>query len=189
MSETKLKKDFAQKDVQRLRNLVQGKYGDKTSIASGYTKEQVDRVEGEVWEEDERTWTIKNGIKQTVSKLQKAREIHKTPLFCPECSTIMNHRYDKEFYNIHTRCFNCQVSFETNLKATGQWEEYQKEIHNSEIDNTIQNYEIWVDDLINGTNEGFVSETGEVESWSKGNTKNIVKQKEEAIEYLNSLRK
>jgi hypothetical protein len=29
-----LKKQFQQKDVQRLRNLVQGKYGDKSSLSS-----------------------------------------------------------------------------------------------------------------------------------------------------------
>ena len=40
MSENVLKKEFKEKDVQRLRNLVQGKYGEKTSTSIGYTKEQ-----------------------------------------------------------------------------------------------------------------------------------------------------
>jgi hypothetical protein len=38
MSESVLKKEFKEKDVQRLRNLVQGKYGEKTSTSIGYTK-------------------------------------------------------------------------------------------------------------------------------------------------------
>ena len=80
MSESKLKKEFAKKDVQRLRNLIQGKGGANTTISSGYSKHTKDREEGEVWEEDERTWTIKNGIKQTISKLQEARNLGKTPL-------------------------------------------------------------------------------------------------------------
>ena len=101
----------------------------------------------------------------------------------------MNHRYDKEFYTINKRCFNCQVQYETKLKISGEWKEYQKNIHNSEIDNTIQNYEIWVDDLINSSNDGFISETGELENWSKANNSNIVKQKEEAIKYLENLKK
>ena len=189
MSESKLKKEFAKKDVQRLRNLIQGKGGANTTISSGYSKHIKDREEGEVWEEDERTWTIKNGIKQTISKLQEARNLGKTPLFCPECNTVMNHRYDKEFYTINTRCFNCQVKFETDLKISGKWESYRDTIHNSEIDNTINNYEVWVDDLINNSNDGFISETGELENWSKGNSTNITKQKEEAIEYLKSLKK
>lgn len=189
MSESKLKKDFAKKDVQRLRNLIQGKGGASTTISSGYKKEIKDRVEGDIWKEDERTWTIKNGIKQTVSKLQEARDLAKTPLFCPECNTVMNHRYDKEFYNINKRCFNCQVKFETKLKIKGEFESYRDKIHNSEIENTINNYELWVDDLINSSNDGFISETGELENWSKGTSTSITKQKEEAIEYLKSLKK
>ena len=31
-----LKKEFKEKDVQRLRNLVQGKYGEKTTMGTGY---------------------------------------------------------------------------------------------------------------------------------------------------------
>ena len=65
MSESKLKKQFAEKDVQRLRNLVKGTNGANTTIAAGYQKEEVERKEGDVWEQDERTWTIKNGIKQS----------------------------------------------------------------------------------------------------------------------------
>jgi len=73
MSESVLKKDFKEKDVQRLRNLVQGKYGEKTSTSIGYTKQQEFHDEGDIWEEDGRKWTIKNGIKQNVTKLDKAK--------------------------------------------------------------------------------------------------------------------
>ena len=97
--------------------------------------------------------------------------------------------YDNQFYKIHRHCFDCHVKFETKLKATGQWDEYQKQIENSEIDGMINNYEIWVNDLLNETNDGFVTEIGEVESWSKVNREKILKQKEEAIEYLKKLKK
>ena len=40
MSENVLKKDFKQKDVQRLRNLVQGKYGERTTVGIGYEKKK-----------------------------------------------------------------------------------------------------------------------------------------------------
>ena len=56
---SQLKKEFQQKDVQRLRNLIQGKTGDKTSVSSGYVKKQNDYKEGDTWQEDGRTWTIK----------------------------------------------------------------------------------------------------------------------------------
>lgn len=189
MSESLLKKQFRESDVQRIRNLVKGKTGDKTKVLVGYEKEYVHRQEGDIWEEDSKTWTIKNGVKQTISKLQKARELSKQPLFCPECKTLMKHRYDSQFYVIHKRCFNCQVSFETELKRTGKWEEYQKEIHNSEIDNMVRNYEVWVEDLINESTDTFITEAGELESWGKVNVEKIKQQRDEAIEYLTKLRK
>jgi len=189
MTESVLKKEFKEADLQRLRNLVQGKTGEKTSVSSGYTKNIIDRQEGEIWEEDGRQWTIKSGVKQTIPKLQKARDLSKMPLFCPECKTLMKNRFDAQFYNIHHHCFDCQIKFETKLKATGKWEEYQKSIHNSEIDGIINNYEVWVDDLINNSDNGFVTEAGEVENWSKINKEQILKQKQEAIEYLEKLKK
>lgn len=189
MSESVLKKEFKEADLQRLRNLVTGKTGEKTSVSSGYTKNTVDRQEGEIWEEDGRQWTIKGGIKQTVSRLQKARDLGKMPLFCPECKTLMKNRFDAQFYNNFHHCFDCHIRFETKLKATGKWEEYERTIHNSEIDGMINNYEIWVDDLINNSDNGFVTESGEVESWSKVNKQQILKQKQEAIEYLEKLKK
>ena len=38
--ESVLKKDFQEKDVQRLRNLVQGKYGEKTRTSVGFPKKR-----------------------------------------------------------------------------------------------------------------------------------------------------
>jgi len=189
MSESVLKKEFKGADLQRLRNLVQGKTGERTSVSSGYTKDYIERKEGDIWEEDERQWTIKNGVKQTISKLQAVRDVALTPLFCPECKTLMKHRYDNQFYKIHRHCFDCHIEFEAKIKREGRWEEYQTQIQNSEIDGMINNYEVWVDDLLNESNDGFVTELGEVESWSKVNREKILKQKEEAIEYLKKLKK
>ena len=85
MKESVLKKDFKQHDIQRLRNLVQGKHGDKTITSIGYDKQKQFHEEGDVWEEDDRTWTIKNGIKQNLTKLDKAKRSIVLPLFCPCC--------------------------------------------------------------------------------------------------------
>ena len=40
--ESNLKKEFAPKDVQRMRNLLTGKAGEKTGIQSGYEKSRQD---------------------------------------------------------------------------------------------------------------------------------------------------
>jgi hypothetical protein len=66
MKETVLKKEFSKKDVQRMRNIISNKSGDRTQLLVGWEKYIPDRSEGDVWEEDGRSWTILNGIKQTV---------------------------------------------------------------------------------------------------------------------------
>ena len=49
MGETLLKKEFSERDVQRLRNIVTKKHGEATGIQIGYLKQEEDRLEGDVW--------------------------------------------------------------------------------------------------------------------------------------------
>ena len=67
--ENVLKKEFNKRDVERMRNLVKGNAGDRTTQSIGYSKKQEIHKEGDVWEENDRTWTIENGLKQNVTKL------------------------------------------------------------------------------------------------------------------------
>ena len=82
MSDNILKKEFNKKDVERLRNLVKGKSGKRTTQGIGYTKKQEFHKEGDIWEENGRKWTIKDGIKQNITKLDKFKKTA-VPLFCP----------------------------------------------------------------------------------------------------------
>jgi hypothetical protein len=189
MKDTVLNKEFNKKDVQRLRDLVQGKYGEKTSVGVGYTKKQEDHNEGDVWEEDGRQWTIKNGIKQNITKLDKAKEINLLPLFCPCCNKLMKNRNDKPFYNIHKKCFNCVIEFETKLKAEGKWEDYEKSIHNDHIDNLINEFQNWVKDELQESNSSYITENGVIERWVGNNNNQIEKNIEESIEFLKTLKK
>ena len=95
-----LKKQFQKKDVTRIRNLVKGKSGKKISSSVGYKKSDDHYIEGDVWESNERTWTIKDGIKQNITKLDAAKQAHLMPLLCPKCSKVMRNRNDKPFYKI-----------------------------------------------------------------------------------------
>jgi len=64
MKDNVLKKEFQKRDVERLRNLVKGKHGDKTTAGIGYNgKTKEDYKEGDVWQENGKTWTIKDGIR------------------------------------------------------------------------------------------------------------------------------
>ena len=98
--ENVLKKEFQKRDVERLRNLMTGKYGDKTRSSVGFSKKQEFYKEGDIWEADGRTWTIKDGIRQNITKLDKAKKAHVMPLLCPKCKKVMKNRNDKTFYNI-----------------------------------------------------------------------------------------
>jgi len=189
MAENVLKKEFKEKDVQRLRNLIQGKYGEKNTISTGYTKQYEHHEEGDVWEEDDRTWTIKNGIKQNITKLDKAKESIHLPLFCPCCNGMMKHRYDKQFYIQYKRCFNCQIEFETDLKKKGLWVEYEKFITNSDLDGLINEFNIWIDEEMETKNESYITEAGDMERWSGNAKQKLLESKEETIKYLESLKK
>lgn len=189
MSDNVLKKEFKQKDVQRLRNLIQGKHKEKTTIGVGYNKKHDIHNEGDIWEEDGRTWTIKNGIKQNITKLDKAKQNINLPLFCPECSKYMKNKLDKPFYLQYHHCWDCQINFETQLRAKGEWENYEKRVHNDSIDGLINDFQIWVDEEMESSLSSYITEAGDVENWIDKSKSKIKVDAEESIKYLNSLKK
>jgi len=188
---TQLKKEFQKKDVERIRNLVQGKYGEKTRESVGYTPPDEQHKEGDIWESrDGRTWTIKDGIKQNITKLDKAKKAHVMPLFCPNCKKIMDQRVDKPYYNTYKFCLNCYAKFEDKLKAEGKYEEYFNSINNKVIDSRIQDFKDFVESKLNESNTGHVTEQGDVETWhGKLNVERVDEYVKETVEYLESLKK
>jgi len=190
MADNVLKKQFQNKDVSRLRNLVAGKYGEKTTVGIGYNKKYETHNEGDIWTEDGRQWTIKNGVKQNVTKLDSLKEKHILPLLCPKCSKLMAVHRDKPFYNIHKMCLNCVIDHEAKIRAEGKWEEYEKEIHNNEIDGLIREFTNWTLDNLKTSNQSYITENGDVERWLGGVTNEQVEQNlQESIKFLESLKK
>jgi len=186
---SQLKKEFQEKDVQRLRNLVQGKQGEKTRSSVGFSKADEFHDEGDIWEVDGRTWTIKDGIKQNITKLDKAKKAHTLPLFCPKCKKVMKNRHDKTYYNIHKICFNCVIDYEHELKKQGKWEEYQLNIKNNELDNRIDEFKLWIKEKLEESNNSFISEDGDMEKWvGKINEDKVEQYVKEVEEYLTSLK-
>lgn len=185
-----LKKEFAKKDVERLRNLMQGKYGDKTQTSVGYTKKHISHKEGDIWEENGRKWTIKNGIKQNITKLDAAKKAHMMPLLCPNCKKVMKNRNDNTYYKVHKTCFRCVVLKEDKLKREGKWDEYHKGIINNEIDNKINDFKLWIQDKVEESNSGHVSEDGDVERWvGKVNKDKVDDNIKDVVKYLESVKK
>ena len=176
-----LKKEFERKDVERVRNLVQGKVGSSAENQVGYQKKSIERKEGDVWTENKKTWTIKNGIKQTVSKLDNIKKEVFMPLSCPKCNNIMKKRLDKPNYRIHKMCLDCVIEFEHKLKIKGEYENYKKRLINNNSLDIVDEIETYLLEAINTTTNGYVSEDGVVERWVGGvNKKDFTKEIKEA---------
>jgi antirestriction protein len=189
MSESKLQREFRERDVQRMRNLITKDYSAKTQSQVGYSKEYIERNEGDIWEENNKTWTIKNGIKMTVSKLDDIKKILQLPLVCPKCSKHMkNYELNRKMYSIHKMCFDCVIEFETKLKVEGTYKEYERNLINKGLDVYIKELEDFMLELaLNSNEESFITEAGDIEKWSGGN---IDKQTiiNDLAEYINSLK-
>jgi transcription elongation factor Elf1 len=169
MSETQLNREFDERDLQRMRNIISGNTANSTRIQTGYTKKHIERSEGDIWEENGKTWTINNGLKQTVTKHDKLRELVKMPFKCPECERAMKaNKLNKKMWVIHKKCFNCVIEYETTLKATGQYEEYAKNIMNANKNTFADDYEAAVKEYETAQPDTYVSEAGDIENWVGG---------------------
>ena len=176
-----LKKEFKRKDVQRARNLIRGNSSASTGTQIGYSKKIKEYKEGDVWTEGKKTWTIKNGIKQTVSKLDSIKKEVFMPLCCPNCGKVMKGQLDKPNYRIHKKCHDCVVEFEHKLRIKGTYNEYIKHLKIRNSLDIVDEMESYLLDAINTSNSGHVSEDGVIERWIGGVDKvELTKQVKEA---------
>ena len=165
-----LKKEFKKSDVQRVRNLVNKDFTSKTKLQTGYKKSQKRYKEGEIWEESGKQWTIKNGIKQNITKLDSAKKSLRIPLRCPKCKGSMNHWLAKKMYKIHGFCFDCTVEMEANLRKAGLYKQYEERMMQGNMKAFVKDIEDWAKELIS-VNESYVTEAGDIENWNSNNKK------------------
>ena len=103
--QSNLKREFSKKDVQRMRNIITGKAGDRTQVLSGYQKQEIEHKEGDIWEESGKKWTIKNGIKQTVTVMDRFKKLVVLPLCCTSCNKPMKlNDLNKKIFIFHRKC-------------------------------------------------------------------------------------
>ena len=170
-----LKKEFKRKDVERMRNLITGNVEASSETQVGYKKKRIERKEGDVWTENKKTWTIKNGIKQTISKLDSIRKEIFTPLCCPKCNKVMKGQFDKPNYRIHRMCHDCVIEFEHKLGIKGNLVKYKKLLQTNNKLEQLNQIESYLLDAVNTSNDGYVSEHGAVERWVGGVDKEKMK--------------
>jgi len=184
-----LRKEFSKKDVERARNLITGNTDARTSQGVGYTKKFEHHKEGDIWNEDGRKWTIKNGIKQNITKMDKFKKMGKIPLFCPECSSLMKKELDKKVFPAYQKCFDCVVDHEAELKKQGKYENYITDLRNNHIQGAMDGYKSFMGDRMKQTNANFVTEAGDVENWKGGVSEEQIQQElQEGIEFLEGLK-
>jgi hypothetical protein len=174
MSDSYLKKEFKEKDVQRVRNIVNKDYTAKTQSSTGYQKVYKKYSEGDTWEEFGKKWTIKNGIKQNITKLDSAKKAARVPLACPKCEGSMNHWLAKKMYKIHGFCFDCTVDYEAKLRKAGLYEKYEKNMMKGNAYSFVNDLKAYVNNFVEYEST-FVTEHGDVEDWN--NNSNIQNKK------------
>ncbi len=189
MSEHNLKKEFSKRDVQHMRNLITGDAGGATTTQAGYTKQYIEHKEGDVWEEGGKQWILKNGIKQTVTRFDKLKESILLPLTCPKCGKAMkNHHLNKKMWPIHKTCFDCVITMETELKRTGQYEAYVRDLTTRGIRTYVKDLEdALLEIALMDSNEGFVTEAGDIEKWA-GKGVDTKKMTEDLQEYIQKIK-
>lgn len=187
MGESLLKKEFTSKDVNRARNLVKKDFSAKTVDGVGYSKAQVAYKEGDIWEESGRNWTIKDGIRQNITKLDSAKKALQIPLACPKCKGTMNYYLSQKMYKIHKMCFDCVIDYEAELRKAGLYESYEKNMMQGSLKAFAKDVEQWVLDSLETTNT-FVTEQGDVEDWNSNDSKFKEQMTTNLQEYLKHLR-
>ena len=170
-NESLLKKEFKEADVQRVRNLVNKDYSKSTKTQTGYKRNSERYREGDIWEEGGRKWTIKNNIKQNITKLDSAKKALRTPLSCPNCGGPMKHHLAKKMFKIHGFCFDpCTVEMENDLKKAGLYEQYEQRMMQGNLKAFAKDIEQWAIDHVNSSNT-FVTEAGDTEDWKSNSNK------------------
>jgi hypothetical protein len=189
--ESRLQKDFKSRDVQRMRNIISKKFDDKTTTQSGYTKQHIEHKESDIWEENGKQWTIKNGLKQTITRLDSIKKSILLPIICPNCSKSMaSDSLNKKMWPIHKMCFDCVITMETILKREGKFEDYQRDMTMGGVKTHIKEMEdVLLDLMLNTNKESFVTEAGDIEEWRGGNIDKtqIVKDLQEYITKLKDI--
>jgi len=127
-------------------------------------KSFTDYKEGDIWEEGGKTWTIKSGIKCTISKMDSFRKQIITPIACPKCSTNMRSPVHKWAWNTYKMCFNCVVDMEHEIAKAGKLDEYTKALYRANMESFYGDLEQFIKEFSN-EKTNIVTGDGVKENW------------------------
>jgi len=154
------KKEFVK--VQKQISNQMNKYADKIIVGQYTGEKEPKRNEGDFWKDHNgKQWTVKNGIKQSISPLQGA----KTPWWCPVCGKNMT-KLDVNTFRATSQCYDCVAKEESRLKIDGLWDKHkEKKILENQIDwlkDRIVELTYYHDTLSNPEIQHFDSNTGAI---------------------------
>jgi len=159
-------------NLRRVKNILTGDYTGKTLTSLGYSKTTEKHVEGDVWEEAGKQWTIKNGIKRNVTKLDAIRKATHMPLSCPACGNVMRKQTDKRMWKLRGKCLDCIVEEDTARMKQGNFKKYEKEVIGNNLTNYVNQVKDFFEDYIDKLDsKHFVTEQGDVEDWQNAFSK------------------
>ena len=184
---SKLKKEFKHSDVERIRNIVNKDYTGKTKAQSGYKRIYESHKEGDIWEESGKKWTVKNGIKQNITKLDAAKQAVQVPLTCPKCEKAIKSYISKGAYKVNKMCFDCVIDWQTELRNSGMLEEYLTHAKKGNLKYYINEIEDQLKDTLEQTND-YVTEQGDIENWNSSKEKERAIISEKVTEYISYLK-
>ena len=100
-----------EKNLEKVQSYLDGTHQGK--IQSGYTPENVEYKIGDKWFDSEGVqWEQKNGYRSKVSKVNVGIFSKQ----CKDCDKPCTKSFDVDTYNRMGRCYNCQTTFELDLK-------------------------------------------------------------------------
>lgn len=120
------------RNIDAVKKMLDGTHKSQTKKTFGFDvvlEKTTKRVVGDVWtDENGVEWEQRSGFRIKKGKLDEIRSSLELqmPTHCPECKQAMTKRLDKKFWKLEKRCFDCQISFEHNLRIEGKYEEYER---------------------------------------------------------------
>ena len=173
-----------QRHVKARQDILSGKTPDKRIIVHMEDLDEKKKREEEIKADRERKNDRMDALKEA-----------KTPWFCPNCDKVMNKRLDDKMYRLYNQCFDCQVKFETKLRAEGKYEEWEeKKVLNNQlsyIKDQIESIEDWKKEASKPVevfdSVGIKDVELQKEKWSQ-NKEQVEKMSEEALEELNKIK-
>ena len=160
-------------NIQRIKNVLNGSYTEGTKIVSGYKRKDItDREEGDIWEENNKMWTIKNGIRQNITKLDDIRKLNTMPILCPQCNRPMTKRLDRKFWQLKGKCLDCQIEADNKQIEAGTFIDHTKSVMKANIDSFVDDLKEQLKSYINAIGaQHFITEQGDIEEWVGGKSK------------------